>query len=183
MRRIKKMKPLAILTSALIAAPLLLSSCAAAPHPSPADESVPIHHRAAGTGVVFGRAVAVLEDGTTHVANKETVILIPKNSVIPQGHHKARIIGITVDAPDRPRYPSDAVKVSTDGDGNFRFINVPPGEYVVTCTIDYYAGEDVSPDSNGGTQMTPKYDSQTISAAVSVQNGATTKAANWRRDQ
>lgn len=177
------MKPLPIFTSALIAASLLLTSCAAAPHQSPVDESVPIRHRTAGTGVVFGRAVAVLEDGTTHVANKETVILIPKNSVIPQGHHKARIIGITVDAPDSPRYPSDAVKVSTDGDGNFRFINVPPGEYVVSCTIDYYAGEDVSPNPDGGMQMNPKYDNQTISAAVSVQNGATTKAANWRLGQ
>jgi len=168
--------------SALIATSLLLSSCAAAPDQSGAGESVPSHNRATGTGVVVGRAVALPKDGTPHVANKETVILIPKNSVIPQGHHKVNIVGIIVDAPDRPRYPSDAVKVSTDSDGNFRFTNVPPGEYVVTCTIGYYAGEDVSVDySTGGSQMTPRYDNQTISTTVSVQNGATAKATNWHR--
>ena len=176
------MKHLAVITSALTVASLLLSSCAAEPQQPAVDAGVPVHHRA-GTGVVIGRAVAVLDDGTTQVASKETVILIPKNSVIPQGRHKIRIVGIPVDAPDRPRYPNEAIKVSTDGDGNFRFVNVPPGDYIVTCSFDYYAGEDVSVDSTGSSQMTPKYDNQTISAAVSAQNGATTKAAHWRRDQ
>lgn len=178
------MKPFMFLTSASFAASLLLSSCVLVdPSFSHGDESVPNQQRSTGTGVVVGRAIAAGSDGATHVADKEKVILTPKNSVIARGHHTIFVVGVPVKVLDDPHYPKDAVKVWTDGDGNFRFVNIGPGEYVVTCGISYYNGEDVSVDSNGAAQSTPKYDYLTVSAVVSVRNGKTVKVENWHQGE
>jgi len=176
------MKPFVILTSASVS--FLLSACFGVdPRASGADQSVPNDQRIAGTGVVVGRAVTVGSDGAVHAADREKVFLIPKNSVIPRGHHMIFVVGAPVKVLDNPRYPEDAVRVLTDADGNFRFVHLAPGDYVVTAGVSYYHGEDVSVDANGSSQSTPHYDYVTISTAVTVRNGGTAKAENWRREE
>jgi len=176
------MKPFVILASASIS--FLLSACLGVdPSAFGADQSVPNDQRISGSGVVVGRAVAVGSDGAVHAANSEKVFLIPKNSVIPRGHHMIFVVGVPVKVLDSPRYPKDAVKVLTDADGNFRFVHLAPGKYVVTTGVSYYHGEDVSVDANGSSQSTPHFDYVTISTAVTVRNGGTVKAENWRREE
>ena len=89
-----------------------------------------------GTAVIKGEAVATLKDGKTIKAVGELVYLIPATAYSREWFEHAILAGHRIEGID-PRSLRVTRTTSTDMEGRFTFINVPQGDYYLTCTVTW----------------------------------------------
>ena len=81
-----------------------------------------------------------------------------------------------------PRFQKYVRQVETDGDGNFVFRNVPPGDYYVSCDVTY-SYPSYNTDSNANQVETELYYDKEIYAEVRVGAGQTATVESWQQGQ
>jgi len=164
---------------ALFVATALLCSCEFAsvvPRSVPFDETAFVPYRASGSGVVAGRVAGVFDDKQARVAQHAAVRLMPDNAYTEEIERKTFRQTESLAPPD-PRFSRYVREVKTDGNGNFAFDHLPPGNYYVTCrftwpyhTIDHTVDPSVESDNIA---------EQTLYAKVSVGRGQSVRVQSW----
>lgn len=125
-----------------------------------------------GTGSVVGQAFLVTKGGDVKLGAGRPVSLHPVTSVSTETHER-EVIGYV---PLQWNYEPDTLKAiyyayrrtTADGDGRFRYDNLPAGEYYIWCSINWYITEY---QQSGGIAY----------AKVKVEEGKTTEAIVTRR--
>jgi hypothetical protein len=130
------MKYPALHLPALCAAALLLGSCASA-HRVEFKESDFANFAVTGSGTVRGKAFRIRSDSSTVVETGGTVVrLIPANAYtneIVERKYTNREWLTRADA----RLAKYVREVETDDHGHFAFTQVPPGNYYVSCHVQW----------------------------------------------
>jgi hypothetical protein len=131
--------------------------------------------RGSGSGAVRGHAfLANFSDGAEFPVANTKIELFPVTSYTTETIQRKYANGVYL-APADPRY-AKYVRVSrTDGNGNFRFENLPAGRYYVGAKFSVTSMESVGDD--GDTQ--PELHYRRLYADVAVQSGRTATVANW----
>ena len=130
--------------------------------------------RGSGSGVVRGQAFLGNVDGSTLQASNTKVELFPVTSYTTETIQRKYANGVYLAPPD-PRYAKYVRTTTTDGNGNFRFANLPPGQYYVGFKYSVTAMESVGDD--GDTQ--PELHYRRLYAQVAANNGRTATVGEW----
>lgn len=159
---------------ALVAAALCAGCANSQPQPRLAkfDPAEYAPYEREGTGSVVGQAFVVTKGGDVKLGAGRQVGLHPMTSVSIETHERL-VIGYT---PLQWNYDEETLKrlshvtrhVTADGNGRFRFDNLPAGEYYIACDIEWYVSEY---QKSGGIAY----------AKVKVEEGKTTEAIVTRR--
>jgi len=113
-----------------------------------------------GTGVVSGQVFLRTRGGDVRYGAGSGVLLNPVTSYSRFWYQRQYVEGRTLEDAD-PRQPMYQITTQADGNGNFRFENVPPGTYYLTSGVHWEAGHSVQ----GGV----------ISKEITVENGKETR--------
>ncbi|HEY3897976.1 MAG TPA: hypothetical protein VGM54_05140 [Chthoniobacter sp.] len=121
----------------------LLSSCAlvGAPRRVPFNEADFATYRGTGSSTVAGQLVVTSDDGEKHIGDGTHVTLLPVAAYTKEMVDREIGNGDNL-APSDPRFRQYMRLVTTDGQGNFVFKNVPAGEYFVAGLGEWYVGDD-----------------------------------------
>jgi hypothetical protein len=103
-------------------------------HRTPFNEAELAPYALDGTAVIKGDAVLAFKDGKTTKASQEFVYLIPATAYTREWFEQAILAGKNIDGLD-PRSLRVTRTTTTNNEGRFTFINLPPGEYYLICTI------------------------------------------------
>jgi len=157
---------------------LMSSSCEEA-RQTPFNEADYQWARGAGSGAVRGKAFIEMKDNSVNVASDTDIVLIPANAyttefMTRQAQHGAHL------APADPRAEKYARHTTADGNGNFSFRNLPPGNYYVGTMVNWI-NRYWSPDSDNNLQKVSTHHAQYIWASVSVRNGQTMAVTDWNQ--
>lgn len=117
-----------------------------------------------GTGVVTGQVFLRTRGGEVRYGAGSEVVLNPVTSYSRQWYEQAYLGGQRLSDPDM-RAADALIKTQADGSGNFRFDNVPPGDYYLTSSVFWEAPGASYLSSQGGY----------ISSPVTVDNGKEVK--------
>jgi hypothetical protein len=167
------MKHLSHRLPAIMAAALFLGSCVAEqPRLVAYNEAAFAGYGGSGSGQVTGRAVL-----GERVAANTIVSLMPINAYTTETVQRLYAGRENLQGAD-PRLQKYVREVTSDGDGNFVFRNVPPGNYYASCDVTWW---DVSynTDSSGNqVEANLNYD-KWIYAKVPVRSGQSVTVASW----
>lgn len=103
-------------------------------HQAPFNEAEFASYALDGTAVVKGDAILAFKDGKTIKASQEFIYLIPSTAYTREWFQHLVLAGKSIDGID-PRSLRVTRATATNNEGRFTFINVPPGEYYLICTI------------------------------------------------
>jgi len=171
------MKHPAILLPAILAIAASLCSCAPMPRHVPYNEAAFAPYKGAGSGTVSGRAFTVLRDNTVKVAENCDIGLMPDTAYSEEIANRVFTRGKKLQPAD-PRFTKYVRYGTTDGDGNFVFNQVHPGDYYVFMDLPFHY-TDHETDSDGNTTAYRIEDDQWIFAQITVKDGQTTKVNDW----
>lgn len=153
----------------LAAAVLSLGGCFERKLTVPFNEAEYARLERSGTGVVEGQAFLLTEGGDVKKGAGKPVSLVPVTSASTE-IHKVTHVGMMASTGWDPRMQAYNITVTADGDGRFRFENVPPGEYYVYCWIAWkWYNSGVLSETGGWAYAT-----------ATVRNGETTKVVVTR---
>lgn len=116
---------------------LLLSACAAKPE---IIQRIPFNPTefadlpSSGTATVMGQAFVAGADGIQHYPQNEHARLNPVTSYSRQWYEVNYLAKKNIADAD-PRYLEYVYKVEFDGQGRFRFHNIPAGDYYISAPI------------------------------------------------
>lgn len=119
---------------------MMLSACTA----TPVKMSIPFDERAfafslqQGTGVIAGQAFLKTMGGDVKLGAGNEVELVPLTPYIRERLALGTIAGKNIEPRD-PRVNAYIRRTVADAGGNFEFTNVPAGEYVLYCLIQWMA--------------------------------------------
>jgi len=105
-------------------------------HQVPFNEADYAPYAIGGTAVIKGEAGVTLKDGKTIKAAQEFVYLIPATAYSREWFEHAILAGHRIEGID-PRSLRVTRVATMDNEGRSSFINVPPGEYYLTCTVTW----------------------------------------------
>lgn len=127
-------------TIALVLLSVLLSACAATPVKMtiPFDEKAFAFSLQQGTGVIYGQAFLKTQGGDVKLGAGNQVELVPLTPYIRERLAKGTIAGQNIEPRD-PRVKAYARTTVADAGGNFEFTDIPAGEYVLYCVIQWMA--------------------------------------------
>jgi len=152
------------LPAILIAA--LFCCCGTVPRNVPYNDADYTRYHWPGTGIVQGQST--VEYGHDTFIGANTVIdLDPVSPYTTETIERQLIRGVNL-APIDPRLYPHMEEVTTDANGNFKFTNVPTGEYWVHTFVQWH-DEDFNDE----------YRCQWIYTKVNVRNGYTTTIGGW----
>ena len=77
--------------------------------------------------------------GDVKYAAGNEVLLNPVTSISNQWYQENYLSGKDLSEPD-PRYLAALTKTTADGEGRFRFNNIPEGDYYLTSNVTWYVG-------------------------------------------
>jgi hypothetical protein len=174
------MKQLLARVPAIMTAAFFLGSCVAEqPRGVAYNEAAFAGYGGSGSGQVMGRAV--IRGNPVRVAANTIVALMPINAYTTEIVQRSYAGHEHLQEAD-PRLQKYVREVTSDGDGNFVFRNVPPGNYYASCDVTWW---DVSynTDSSGNqVEANLNYD-QWIYAKVSVRTGQNATVESWDHGQ
>ncbi|MFJ1336791.1 hypothetical protein ACIKP7_01465 [Pseudomonas caricapapayae] len=104
------------------------------PFPAAEYDALPKTGTGALTGQVFMRTVG----GDVKFGAGSDVYLLPVTSYSKQWYAESYIAGRTLENPD-PRARQGQVHTQADGNGNFTFTDLPPGNYFLSSTVTWQA--------------------------------------------
>ncbi len=96
--------------------------------------------RGTGSSSITGPVVVTGPDGVTHWGIQDYVTLIPVTSYTKEMVDR-EIVHAEYLAPSDARFHKYVRVTTTDGRGNFTFDQVAPGDYFVTCLVDWLLGD------------------------------------------
>jgi hypothetical protein len=169
---------LALRHFSLLVTTFVFSSCAAT-RQVPFNEAAFKWERAGGSGVVTGRAYIEMRDKSTNVGSNSHIKLLPVNDYTTEYITRKYVHGVQL-APADPQMQPYVRKTTADGDGNFTFTGVTPGEYYVAGRV-HWVDENWAADNDNNLQ---KYDSnhaQFIYSRITVKNGQTVQVTDWNQ--
>lgn len=112
-----------------------------------------------GTATITGQAFLKTRGGDVKYGAGNTVVLNPVTAYSSEWFQKAVLEGKAMREPD-PRTTAHTRTTTADGEGRFKFANIPSGEYYIACPISWQVG---AYSSSGGVAY----------AHISVQEGET----------
>lgn len=115
-----------------------------------------------GSGVLVGQAFLVTAGGDVKYGAGRQVLLNPVTSYSDEWYQKSVVPCLTIE-PSDPRVHKYTRYTMADGEGRFRFTDLPPGDYYAVCAISWVF-------SANGTQ-TGGY----AHAKVTIRDGQTTE--------
>lgn len=121
-----------------LAAAVMLAGCAVSPKPrlstfNPEDYEPYVR---SGTGRIVGQAFLVTRGGDVKLGAGRQVILNPVTPYSTEHYERHVLKGEPLEQPD-PRVSQYSRETIADGEGRFRFDNLPAGEYYVLCWITW----------------------------------------------
>lgn len=119
---------------------LTISGCATAlrPHLIAFDETNFLPYLEKGTGKIIGQAFLKTRGGDVKYGAGNEVVLVP-NTPYTTEMEDAIIDNARMEPPDE-RYRKYRRTTRADGQGNFEFNNLPDGEYLLGCGIQWEVG-------------------------------------------
>lgn len=94
-----------------------------------------------GSGVIVGQAFMRRNDGMVVYGAGSTVYLFPLTSYFQEVLARSGTDGLTTFKPNLdPRIANYARVTQANGEGRFRFTNVPDGRYLVGSSVQWMAG-------------------------------------------
>ncbi len=111
-------------------------SCAGAPRRLSFDAAAYAPYAQAGTSTVEGRASVQDETGAWHVAAGRDILLQPVTPYAQEWFDRV-VLGDEELEPGDPALVAFVHSVKADDSGAFRFTQLPPGEYFLTCRITW----------------------------------------------
>jgi len=120
---------------------LVISGCvtsAPRPHLVAFDEVDFLPYAGTGTGKIIGQAFLKTRGGDVKYGAGNEVMLVP-NTPYTSEIIDAMVDNVLMEVPDR-RYRKYRRTTRADGQGNFEFNNLPDGEYLVGCNIQWEVG-------------------------------------------
>ncbi|MFK0875525.1 hypothetical protein ACIUW1_11825 [Pseudomonas aeruginosa] len=121
---------------------IMLSGCAVSQQtpvpriPFPAAEFAALPTK--GTGTLTGQVFMKTVGGDVKFGAGSTVYLVPVTSYSKQWYEVNYIGGQALEAPD-PRSGQGSITTVADGNGNFTFTDIPPGDYFLSSTVTWQA--------------------------------------------
>jgi hypothetical protein len=162
----------------MIAAALFLGACAPEqPRQVAFNEAAFAGYGGSGSGQVTGRTVALIGVTAEKLAPFTNVNLMPVNAYTTEIVQRSYVRRENLQDPD-PRFQKYVRQVESDGDGNFVFRNVPPGDYYASCDFTY-SYPSYNTDSNGNQVETELY----YDAKIRVRSGQTVTVESWQQGQ
>ena len=173
------MKRPAFHIAAALAVALFQCSCVQ-PHHAAFSEAAFAPFLRSGTGILKGKAILILKDGSTWTASSNAVVkLMPANAYtdeIADQHFGNRV---TFEPPD-PRFAKYVRKIHTDDQGNFAFTHLAPGDYWLSCRL-YWTDTVDTTDANDEPTTEEIQTSQFIYGLFTIRNGVTSTVTEWRQ--
>lgn len=167
---------------AMIAAALFLGACAPEqPRQVSFSEAAFAGYGGSGSGQVTGQAVASIGATAKKLVVFTNVNLMPVNAYTTEIVQRLYLKRENLQDPD-PRFQKYVRQVESDGDGNFVFRNVPPGNYYASCDVTF-SYPSYNTDSNGNQVETELYYDQWIYAKIRVGIGQTATVESWEQAQ
>ena len=92
-----------------------------------------------GTGVVKGKIRVLKKNGEQEIAASSAIYLNPVTSYSEQWYEEGYVKGVKLSPADGRLFQYMRF-TSSDKDGNYRFDQVPQGQYFITCEVDCKSG-------------------------------------------
>jgi hypothetical protein len=134
--------PLAFFTGCAIMQPQPMST--------PFNEADFARYATRGNSVISGQAFMKTRGGDVKFGAGNTVTLLPVNPYTTEIRERVTIRGERVGSVD-PRFEKYKRTTVADGNGNFEFRDLPPGEYYVSCPITWEVPTGYGLQTTGGT--------------------------------
>ncbi len=123
-----------------------------------------------GTGIVRGQVFAKTVGGDIKKGAGENVVMFPATKYGDQRYVEQVIGGKLLSEAEDSRYKNYVFIKTTDGDGKFEFLNVPPGSYYVLSNITWTV---IEPNKFGSIN---RLQGGKVSRKIEVKNDGATDA-------
>jgi hypothetical protein len=160
-----------------LAAVLLCLGGCSAPRQTAFNEADFAKTSGRGSGVVSGRAVAILNDHQAVAASGEVVAIVPVTPYTTENIQRRFVNGEHLQSADR-RIDKYLRATTTDSEGNFAIGGLPAGEYYVQTEAQWTTSH-LETDNDGIEENMHVDHEKLIYARISVRDHQTVRVTNW----